>query len=156
MKVIFGLLGLLFIMIFAILILQNNPSVFKNPFTKTPTATINKKTFSLLVAKKEKELEIGLSEKKSLPQDEGMLFVFEKTAYYSFWMKNMQFPIDIIFIKDNRVVNVYQDVQPPKSKDENLPIFKPEEPADRVLEINAGLSKKYGIKKGDEVKIENL
>ncbi len=156
MKKIIALLILLFLISLVVAIFQKNPSIFKLNFTKTASATINKQTFSILVAKTSKEKQIGLSEKKSLPQNEGMLFPFEKPEFYSFWMKNMKFPIDIIFINKNHIVTVYQNVQPPKSKDENLIIYKPEEPVNTVLEINAGLSKKYNIKKGDEVKTENL
>lgn len=138
---------------------NGNISIFNSnilPFTKTPTATINNKKFTLLVAKSAKDKEIGLSEKTSIPDDTGMLFPFGKADYHSFWMKNMKFPIDIIYINKNRIVTIYQNVQPPKEREESLPIFKPEEPADTVLEINAGLSKKYNLKKGDNVKIENL
>lgn len=160
MKTVFGLFALLIIVAITIATFQNsskgNLPFLTNVFLKTPSATINKQTFSLSLAKKPKELEIGLSEKKSLPQNEGMLFIFEKSDYHSFWMKNMKFPIDMIFVNKNRIVTIYQNVQPSKSKEETLPIFKPEEPADKVLEINAGLSKKYNFKKGDKVKYENL
>lgn len=160
MKTVFGLFALLIIVAIIIATFQNSSKgslpFLTNVFLKTPSATIGKQSFSLSLAKKPKELEKGLSERKSLASNEGMLFVFDKPDYYSFWMKNMKFPIDMIFIKKNRIVTIYQDVQSPKSKDETSPIFKPEEPADMVLEINAGLSKKYNIKKGDEVKLENL
>ena len=126
------------------------------PFTKTPTATIDNQKFTLLVAKSAKEKEVGLSDKTSLPQDTGMLFHFEQPDYYSFWMKNMKIPIDIVYINKNHIVTIFQNAQPPKSDQEALTIFKPEEPADTVLEINAGLSQKYNFKKGDGVKIENL
>ena len=85
-----------------------------------------------------------------------MLFPFEKADYYSFWMKNMKFPIDIIYINKNHIVTIHQNIKPPKTKEESLPIYKPEDPSDTVLEINAGLSEKYKFKKGDTVKTENL
>lgn len=126
------------------------------PFLKSPKATINNHSFNLTVAKTLKETQVGLSEKKSLDQNSGMLFVFENPAFYSFWMKDMKFPIDIIFIKDDKIVTIYENVKPPKTTNESLPTYKPDEPADKVLEINADLSKKYDIKKGSTVKIENL
>lgn len=134
-------------------------SYFKNnplPFINTPTATINKHTFNLLLAKTPQEKEIGLSNKQSLPENYGMLFPFEKADYYSFWMKGMKFPIDIIYIKKGHIVTIYQGLLPPKSKEENLPTYAPKEPADTVLEINAGLSKKYGFKKNDAVNLTGL
>lgn len=156
MKVILGLFALLLAVVFGILFFQGN---FKKnipfPFgTKTPTATIQTHTFKLTAAKTPKEQQVGLSEKTSLPQDEGMLFTFGKPDYYSFWMKNVKFPIDIIYINKNRIVTIIDNAQPPKSAEESLPIYKSDGPADTVLEINAGLSKKYGFKKNDEVKID--
>lgn len=147
--------GILFVLLAAFVLSQNyvqNLSFFQ----KTPKAVINNRTFNLLLAKTDKEKRIGLSEKKSLPENSGMLFVFEKPDYYSLWMKEMQFPIDIIFIKENKIVTIYASLKPPKTQDESLPIYKPAEPADMVLEINSGLAQKYNLKKGDEVKLENL
>ncbi|MDP2649611.1 MAG: DUF192 domain-containing protein [bacterium] len=156
MKTIIGLFVVLFIVAFAVIFFQSKNPSFKSPFAKNPTVSINKHAFSVVIAKSAKETEIGLSEKTSLPQDSGMLFIFNNPDYYSFWMKNMKFSIDIIFINKDRVVAVFTDAPIPKSKDEYLPIYKPDEPADEVLEINAGLSKKYNIKKGDQVKFENI
>lgn len=151
--VLFGLLLALFLGIsFAQNYLKNNPSFL----LKTPTATINNHTFSLKVAKTDKEKEIGLSNLSSLPKNQGMIFPFQKADYYPFWMRDMKFPIDIIFIKENKIVTIHQNLQPPKTKTETIPIYRPDEPADTVLEINSGLSKEYGFKKGDPVKLQNL
>lgn len=133
---------------------KNNPSTL--PFTKQSKAIIKNQSFNLLLAKSGKEKEIGLSEKKSLDENSGMLFTFDKPGYYSFWMKNMKFPIDIIFIKDNKIVTIHENVKPPKTPNESVPIFKPEAESDKVLEINAGLSQKYGFKNGDEIKFEGI
>ncbi len=157
MKIILALFALLLAIIAGIAFIQTNPKNISFPFfTKTPTATINNQKFTLLIAKTAQEKEIGLSEKTSLPQDTGMLFSFGQSDYYSFWMKNMKIPIDIIYINKNKIVTMYENLQPPKSQDESLPILKPDEPSDTVLEINAGLSKKYSFKKGDTVKLDNL
>lgn len=121
------------------------------PITQ-PSATINGHTFSVEIAKDDKTRERGLSDKPSLPQDWGMLFLFDKPSTYSFWMKEMHFPIDIIYINNDIIVHVFKNVPPPTSSKEELPVYTPDAPADKVLEINAGLSEKYGIKKGDKVK----
>lgn len=120
-------------------------------FASSSKVTINNKSYKVTIAKTDKEKEIGLSDKKSLPADEGLLFEFTDPSYYTFWMKNMKFPIDIIFIKDNKVVTVFHNVQTPKSPEENLTLYRPEEPANKVLEIMAGEAKKNNIKKGDTV-----
>lgn len=158
MKLILGLFALLLAIVFGIFYFQNN---FKFNLTlpffgKSPTATIQGHTFTLTVAKSPEEKQTGLSKKTSLAQDSGMLFPFDTPDYYSFWMKNMQIAIDIIYINNDHIVTIFENLQPPKSQDENLSIYKPDEPADKVLEINAGLSEKYGIKKGDQVTFTNL
>jgi len=153
-KIIILFIILVFIAVFGIIFQSFRRNSI--PFLKSPKATIDNHSFNLTVAKTLKETQIGLSEKKSLDQNSGMFFVFEGPAFYSFWMKNMKFPIDIIFIKGDKIVTIYENVNPPKTINESLSTYKPEEPADKVLEINAGLSKKYNIKKGNTVKIENL
>ena len=123
---------------------------------KTPTATINNHTFKLELAKTQQEKQIGLSKKKILEKNAGMLFKFEKRGYYSFWMKDMKFPIDIIYIKDNRIVTIHKNVNPPINANERLPIYNSKEPADTILEINAGLSEKYNFKEKDLVEFKNI
>jgi uncharacterized membrane protein (UPF0127 family) len=66
----------------------------------------------------------------------------------------MKFPLDIIFIRDKKIVDMVQNLQAPKSATENPQIYNPKAPADAVLEINAGLSSKYGFKEGDSVTIK--
>lgn len=152
MKLIVGLFTVLIATIIAIAISQG---YFKGgPFAQNATVTIGKQNFKAALATSSKDKQVGLSGKTSLPQDEGMLFTFDKPDFYAFWMKEMKFPIDIIFIKENKIVTIHPNVQPPASKEENPPIYKPEEPADTVLEINAGLSQKNNFKKGDQVTIK--
>lgn len=157
MKLILGLFAILLIVIGGVYYTQKGFD-FSLLFPKTATITIKDHLSKPLIAKTDKEKEIGLSEKTSINKDSGMLFVFDKADFYSFWMKNMKFPIDIIFINKDRIVTIHSNLKPPvvDTKDEDILIYKPEEPADRVLEIQAGLSDSYGFKKGDEVKIEGL
>jgi uncharacterized protein len=147
-KLLFALLTI-FIIVLIILVGGKNISL------KQPKALIQNHSFKLLLAKTEKDRETGLSLKKSLPQDIGMLFMFDKKDYYSFWMKNMKFPIDIIFIRNNKIVTVYSKVKPPINNKE-LAIYQPNEPVDTVLEINSGLSEKYGFRKDMSVQYENI
>src|SRR3989344_7453771 len=81
---------------------------------KSPTAKINNYAFKLYIARTAEDKEIGLSKYKNLAKDVGMLFPFEKPDYYSFWMKQMKFPIYIIYIKDGTIVTIYKNVSPPK------------------------------------------
>ncbi len=157
MKKVLLAFGLLLIIIAGILFTQNYLKTKSfSLFKKNSTATINSRTFKLMIASSQKEKEVGLSETKSLLQDQGMIFLFEKPDYYSFWMKNMTFPIDIIYINKDEIVAIQSNVQPPKSPIESPIIYTPIEPSDKVLEIQAGLSEKYSFKKGDKIKIDNL
>ena len=126
---------------------------YNSPDKKTPQAIIGNHIFNLAIAKTDREKAIGLAKYKNIPQNFGILFPFEKPDYYAFWMKGMRFPIDIIYIKQNKIVDIHENIQPPKSDNEQLPIIKPKETSDMVLEINANLSDKYNFKIGDLVEI---
>lgn len=123
---------------------------------KSPTVRINDHSFQVRIADSDKEREIGLSETKSLPENQGMIFIFEKPDYYSFWMKNMTIPIDIIYINGKEIVMIQSKAQPPTNSIESPVVYTPTELSDKVLEINAGLSEKYNFKKGDKIKYEDF
>ncbi len=154
MKKVLLAFGLLLIIIVGVLFMQNYLKTKSFPlFKKNSTVTIDSHTFKLVIASSQKEREVGLSETKSLPQDQGMIFLFEKPDYYSFWMKNMTFPIDIIYINKDKIVTIQSNTQPVKGQ-ENPIVYTPTEPSDKVLEITSGLSEKYSFKKGDKIKID--
>jgi uncharacterized membrane protein (UPF0127 family) len=92
----------------------------------------------------------GLMFRESLPENQGMLFIFDSEDYYSFWMKNMRIPLDIIWIdKDKRIVDIKADVPPCKDSCEGLPSNAK---AKYILEVNVGFAERNGIKIGDEVR----
>lgn len=92
----------------------------------------------------------GLSGRDGLGFDEGMLFIFDTAGNYGFWMNDMAFPIDIIWISGGRIVGFAPNLSP-----ESFPeVFYPPEPADRVLEAAAGTVEKKEFKIGDTVKLE--
>jgi uncharacterized membrane protein (UPF0127 family) len=96
----------------------------------------------------------GLSGRESLPEDAGMLFVFESASIQTFWMKDMKFPLDIVWIQDGRIVGIEKDVPPEPDKSVfSLKTYTSPAAADRVLEINAGLSQRYGFEVGDQVEL---
>lgn len=122
---------------------------------KSPIAKINNRTFKLYIAKSDRDKQIGLSKYKKIDNTQGMVFSFSKASYYPFWMKEMKFPIDIIFIKDGKIVTIYKNVQIPKNNS-NPPVYNSAVPADTVLEVNAGISDKYSFKEGDRVNFSNI
>ncbi len=98
------------------------------------------------------EMSEGLSNRKSLDKNHGMLFVFSTPGQPAFWMKDMEFSIDIIWIKDDTIVDIAPNL--PVVAAEFLSTYSPREPANYVLEVNAGFAAEHGIKVGDRVKIK--
>jgi uncharacterized membrane protein (UPF0127 family) len=143
MKKKFVFLGLILFIVFLIFIVQQK--------TSTPYATIDNHTFFIEIAKTPAQQETGLAKYVSIERNFAMYFPFNHADYYSFWMKGMHFPIDILFLRNNKIVTVFSDIAP-KPDYQNY-IYKPVQPADAVLEISAGLTKQYGFKIGDTLNL---
>jgi len=113
-------------------------------------------TIQVKIADEPKEHQTGLADFSSLPLGEGMLFVFDKSASYVFWMKNVEFAIDIIWIDENKkIVDIASNVPPEPDKGEKeLTRYKPKSDAKYVLEINAGISALHNLQIGDQVAFE--
>ena len=120
------------------------------------TAAINNQTYNLLIANDDKSRQIGLSNRKTLDQKQGMLFIFPKKGTYSFWMKNTLIPLDIIYISDGKIAYIVKNAPPQNGDTNSLPIYTPPSEADHVLEINGGQSDKYKFKKGDKVTLKGI
>lgn len=118
--------------------------------------TLGGEEFDAFLADTPAERERGLSGRKSLGKNESMLFVFEKEDVRpSFWMKDMQFAIDIIWIDDGKVVQITENAQPagPGTPDGQIPLFLPKESVDFALEVKAGEAEARGISVGDGVEL---
>ena len=113
------------------------------------TLTINNQTIKLEIAKSQKEITKGLSGRKELKKDKGMLFIFPDYQIRNFWMKDMLFLIDIIWILDNKIIGIEKNV--PLSTDVPLPIYQSPQAINYVLEVTAGFSDKNNIKINDPV-----
>jgi len=98
----------------------------------------------------DEERQQGLSGREGLKGDEGMLFVFEKAGRHGFWMKEMRFDLDFVFIKNNQVVELVAEVKAPGS-DEMPRSIRPTQEAEMVLEVNSGWIDGNGIKLDDVV-----
>lgn len=112
------------------------------------TVKINNIIINIELAQTLNEKTQGLSNRDFLDKNEGMLFVYDVPDFYSFWMKDMKFPIDIIWIdKDHKIVDLHKNVLP-----ESYPQrFQPKNPAQYILEVNAGFCEKHNIQIGDFV-----
>ena len=115
--------------------------------------TIGNLQVTAAIADTADERKKGLGDREELPISAGMLFVFEKSDSYAIWMKDMKFPIDIIWIDEGKkIVDIAENAVPePKKRDDELKIFRPKGPAKHVLELNAGLVKLHNLQIGDTV-----
>ncbi len=96
----------------------------------------------------------GLSGRESLPQNAGMLFVFDEEQELQFWMKDMRFPLDIIWIDAQcRLIDISAHVPtpPPGADNADIPRANAPSPARYVLELNAGEASRAGLSPGDRV-----
>ena len=112
---------------------------------------VNNTYINVEIADTAEERARGLSGRSSISEGDGMLFIFDKPAFHSFWMKEMNFPIDIIWIgEDYKIVDITKSVFP----DSFPQTFQSQAPVKYVLEVSAGLSDRRNIKVGDNV--ENI
>ena len=94
---------------------------------------------------------LGLSGISSMPRDAGMLFVFETEGKFEFWMKDLEFPLDLIWIDSDCYVTDLTKNAHPADNDSNIIFYAPRNPAQYVLEINGGLVEILEIKEGEPV-----
>lgn len=104
-----------------------------------------------LIADTEESRAKGLGGRDSLPQDQGMLFVFSDPGIYDFWMKDVNFPLDMVWLDWNKSVigatkNISMDTYPST--------FSPPSPVSYVLELNAGAADKFGIATGTKLSFQ--
>lgn len=108
---------------------------------------IGTRSFKLEIADNEEKRVEGLSGRDSLPENQGMIFLFDKPASYGMVMDGMKFPLDFIWLRGKSVV----DIEPDVHLDECLyphPCY-PKSEADTVIELNAGMVARIGLKAGD-------
>jgi len=121
--------------------------------------TIGEKVISIEIVKSQEARAKGLSERSTLGEETGMLFVFDSQDITpSFWMKDMLIPLDIIWINDGKVVKIDKAIPAPDkdTPDAQLKVYNPGQPIDYVLEVNSGFSDKNNLKIGDSVTLPTL
>ena len=118
----------------------------------SPRVIFEKKTIFVELAKTPQEKEKGLSGREGLETDYGMLFVFEKTGFYPFWMKEMEFDLDFIFFEGETVVDLKKNVSS-QLKTGKIETVTSEKEFDRLLEVEAGVIDFLGLQVGDQAKI---
>lgn len=112
------------------------------------TIYINEQSIRVTLADTKEERKRGLSGVPSLRDLEGKLFLFDESGLHGIWMKDMLFPIDIIWINDDlEIVDIANNVSP----DTYPEVFGPREPARYVLEVKAFFADSYKLQIGDRV-----
>lgn len=116
---------------------------------------INNNQITVEVADTQQKRTKGLGGRETLASDSGMLFIFDESKKYSFWMKGLKFPLDFIWIRGNEVVDILENIPPPSpgQPDKELPVYQSNQPIEMVLEVNAGYVSSHGIQVGDKVSI---
>jgi uncharacterized protein len=110
--------------------------------------TLGRAALHVLVADTESRRTLGLSYRESLGKNQGMLFVFDESGKHGIWMKEMKFPIDIIWLDGNlKVVDLKRNISP----DTFPEVFESKTDANFVLEVNSGFADKHDISIGSEL-----
>jgi uncharacterized protein len=152
--IIFFVLAILFFVVYH---RERGPAPRDNIFLKNnnPTVIVNNYIFNTEVVKFPEDVKRGLSGRANLADNEAMLFVFSEKGERTFWMKDMNFNIDLLWIDDDQIVAFEQNMQhfdnPPADYD--LPVYNSPQEVDKVLEIQSGLVDELNIKIGDIIKI---
>lgn len=114
--------------------------------------TINNQPIKVELAKTSEEIARGLSGREKLDENSGMLFVFNKSGNYPFWMKEMKFNLDAVFVNGQEVVDLAENIPFPQNNKEPQ-TFLSKVDFDQVLEVNSGMIKRLNIKIGDKIEI---
>jgi hypothetical protein len=151
-KIVLSLVGAIVLIIFAIFVraVWLNYRELRNP----NTVKIDGATFKVEVADSPFRRLKGLSGRENLPEDKGMLLVFDPKDMPSLWPKGMKFPIDIIWIDGTTVVGVDKEAAPEGNLAlEGIKLYSPQQLIDKVLQINAGLADKLNINPGSKIEL---
>jgi hypothetical protein len=120
---------------------------------RTPLTLPSGRVLDVEVMVSNEDRAVGLMFRRSLDEDKGMLFVFEWPGFHGIWMKNCRFPIDIVWLdEERRIVHVAEGAEPCKS--DPCPTYEPLRRASYVLELNAGQAAREGAVVGATVSFE--
>lgn len=131
------------------------PAPEEGPASTPQSATANGFSFRLEVADTDEARRQGLSGRASLAQDAAMLFVFPQEAYWSFWMKEVAFPLDLVYLNgDGFIVSVHTMDPQLGVPESQLKRYASPQPAKYALEINGGLAAALGLEPGARVELK--
>lgn len=146
-RILWWLKGPLGVLVVAVVVLYGVVVVAQiaNRNSTTDILQVNGRSFSLQIARSEQQRELGLGKRASLPANQGMLFIFPQVQPECFWMKDMHFSLDMIWINTNKqIVYIKHNVGPSTYPDS----FCPTQPVKYVIELNAGMADSTGMRVG--------
>ena len=122
----------------------------------TATVYLNGHPITAEIAETREQQVRGLSGRAALGPDEGMLFIYAEEGNHTFWMRDMLISIDMIWIRNFRIVHIesFVPVPAPGTPVNQLPTYSATEPSNFVLEIAAGRSAELGIAAGGRVRFD--
>jgi uncharacterized protein len=133
---------------------NNNTNFLRARKCAKGNVTIDGFSLTADLALSSEQKEKGLSVKEKLKENESMLFVFEKPGKLSFWMKDMKFPIDIIWLDNNgKIVHIEENLEP-CSLVFVCPSYTPNTDSQYVLETVAGITQRLNVSVGTDVDFE--
>ncbi len=137
----------------ALLALGLPPTACSAPAAPESTVTIRGQALPVEIVRTPEAQARGLGERDSLAWGRGMLFPYEKYSFLVFWMQGMRFDIDIVWIRDDRIVDIAHRVpHPPTQSAEPIRVRAPEL-VNLVLEVPAGYAQAQGWARGDRVEV---
>jgi uncharacterized protein len=122
----------------------------------TAQATIKETLIDLEVAQTPEQQAKGLMFREALPDNRGMFFPFSEARIARFWMNNVPVALDMIFIKEGKVIAIAHSAPPCQTKPENCPLYGPDTFVDGVIELRGGRAKELNLTMGDLIEIRYL
>lgn len=120
---------------------------------RMPWVELKGQRFVVELADTDASRERGLMFRDALPEDQGMLFVFDQTQPLAFWMRNTRIPLDILYFDDDlKLVSMAEGVPPCTTQ--QCPSYPSDAPARFTLELNAGLARQLGARRGDALVLD--
>lgn len=127
----------------------------QGPLSARGQAAFPSVTVNVEIARTPAEQAKGAIGRPSLGERDGILFAYDRSDRYAIWMKGMNFPLDMLWIENGRVVDIGRDLPPVPAgtPDASIPRWRPDNPARYILAVNAGFAKRHGIEVGTPVQL---
>lgn len=121
--------------------------------TVIKTYQVGEHEVQLEVTQNAKDRIKGLSGRESIGKADGLIFIYTTPGRHGIWMKEMLFPIDIVWVGDAKIVDIAPSVQPPEfeTPENELDVYYPRLDANMIIEFEAGFAEEHGLKIGDPV-----